>query len=80
MITVELFTKPDCKLCEEAKEKLQSLKSELDFELKEINIRESDDLTERYGKLIPVILINGLHFANYTFEEANFRERLKRVE
>jgi glutaredoxin len=79
MITVEIFSKPECKLCNEAKEKLRALQDELKFELKEVNILESDDLTERYGERIPVITISGQHFANYRFEEEIFRERIKRV-
>lgn len=74
MTTVEIFTKPDCRLCDKAKDKLLAFKSELKFELKEINILDSDDLTERYGKLIPVIHINGLKFAEFDFEVENFRK------
>lgn len=80
MITIEIFTKPDCKLCDRVKEKLLALKDELNFEIKEVNIQDNVDLSERYGELIPFININGQHFANYKFDEEKFRERIKKAE
>ncbi|MGE8206595.1 glutaredoxin family protein [Heyndrickxia sp. NPDC080065] len=55
---VVFYTRNQCHLCKEAKELLTILKNEYSFELIEKNIDESDELTEKYGLMIPVIEIN----------------------
>ncbi|GIN85387.1 thioredoxin family protein [Heyndrickxia sporothermodurans] len=52
---VVFYTRDQCMLCKEAKQLLTLLKEEHDFQLLEININESDELTEAYGLMIPVI-------------------------
>lgn len=52
------YTREKCQLCKEAKEVLKILQSDYDFELIEKNIDDSDELTEKYGLMIPVIEMN----------------------
>ncbi|MEB6548839.1 glutaredoxin family protein [Heyndrickxia sporothermodurans] len=55
---VIFYTREKCQLCKEAKEVLKILQSDYDFELIEKNIDDSDELTEKYGLMIPVIEMN----------------------
>jgi len=55
MRTIKLYSRPGCHLCQDALNLLQVLQTEFSFEIKEINIDESDELTEKYGLEIPVI-------------------------
>ncbi|MDP4084041.1 MAG: glutaredoxin family protein [Bacillota bacterium] len=56
---ITLYTRAHCHLCETAKETILELKRNWDFILEEIDIDQSDDLTERYGLMIPVVLVDG---------------------
>ena len=55
MQQITLYTRNHCPLCDKAKETLLELKNEWNFTLEEIDIETSDDLTERYGLMIPVV-------------------------
>jgi glutaredoxin len=48
-----------CHLCEEAKELLEELQRNWQFDLLEVDIDKDDDLTERYGITIPVVVLDG---------------------
>ncbi|MEK4028063.1 MULTISPECIES: glutaredoxin family protein [Bacillaceae] len=59
MKEVCFYTRPQCRLCEEAKRTLELVREETPFHVREINIDESDELTEKYGLMIPVIELDG---------------------
>lgn len=56
---ITLYTRKRCPLCEKAKETILELKEEWNFQLEEFDIEECDELTERYGLMIPVVHIDG---------------------
>jgi glutaredoxin len=56
---ITLYTRNGCHLCEKAKAALLDLKEEWNFMLEEVDIDLSDELTERYGLMIPVVYIDG---------------------
>ena len=56
---ITLYTRKRCSLCEKAKQTILELKEDWNFTLDEIDIDESDELTETYGIMIPVVLIDG---------------------
>ncbi|MDM5228500.1 glutaredoxin family protein [Cytobacillus sp. NJ13] len=53
------YTRSRCPLCDKAKEVIVELKKEYDFTLIEKDIDDSDELTEKYGIMIPVVEIDG---------------------
>ncbi len=55
MITVTLYTRKECHLCDETKEELISLQEEIPHELVEVDIDGSRDLLVAYGFDIPVV-------------------------
>lgn len=57
MLTVTLYTKPACYLCQHVKDDLDSLASQFPHTLSEISILDDPKLFERYHHLIPVLLI-----------------------
>jgi glutaredoxin len=59
MKKVLFYTRNQCGLCQDAKITLKLLEDELGFEIKEIDIDENDDLTERFGLMIPVVEMEG---------------------
>ena len=56
---VKFYTRNKCHLCVNAKAILSELKSEFDFDLEEIDIDSDDKLTELYGIMIPVVVMDG---------------------
>lgn len=53
------YTRKKCPLCDKAKAVIIEIQEEIDFELIEKDIDESDELTEKYGLMIPVVEIDG---------------------
>ncbi|KAB7704187.1 glutaredoxin family protein [Bacillus aerolatus] len=69
MKEVYFYTRAQCPLCVEAKTVLGLVQEDVPFQLHEINIDESDELTEKYGLMIPVIECNGevIQFGNVDY-------------
>jgi hypothetical protein len=74
---VLVYSKPDCHLCEEAMAALQTLRSQLAFELREVDISADDALQRRYFDRIPVVLVEGEELCEHFLDEARVRERLE---
>jgi uncharacterized membrane protein/glutaredoxin len=55
ILTVTLYTREDCKLCEEVKKNLENLREKFPHRLVEINIDSDSMLKEKYGEQIPVV-------------------------
>ncbi len=53
------YTRSRCGLCEEAKLTINLLRDDFPFKLVERDIDESDELTERFGLMIPVVEMDG---------------------
>ena len=59
-MVVFLYTRPGCHLCDEARDELEAMRSELpEFELREIDIERDDELLKRLLERIPVIEVDG---------------------
>ena len=59
-MSVVLYGRPDCHLCDEARETLHGLRAELPpFELREVDIDSDDELLRAYLERIPVIEVDG---------------------
>jgi glutaredoxin len=58
MKTVTVYSRTGCHLCEVAIDQINSVKSELNFDL-EVKLIDNDaDLEKKYGEQVPVILID----------------------
>lgn len=57
-INVKFYTRKRCPLCDKAKNILLELQEKWKFSMEELNIEESDELTEKYGLMIPVVVVN----------------------
>jgi glutaredoxin len=78
MATVELYGKPDCCLCDEAKRVLRRVQHEVPFELREIDISGDAALERAYGEQIPVVMVAGRKAFKFRVDEAELRRRLAR--
>jgi glutaredoxin len=74
---VRLYARPDCRLCDEARAGLESLRSDgLDFELEEIDIDTDDELLSRFSERIPVVEIDGEIVGELWLDPDGVRARL----
>ena len=78
--TVRLYGRPDCHLCDEARERLLELRAEgLGFDLLETDIEDDDELLARYLERIPVIELNDQPVSELGLDEDGLRARLGTV-
>ncbi len=75
--TVVLYGRPDCHLCDEAREGLQALRADgVSFEVEEIDIDSDDGLLRRFLERIPVIELDGEIVSELFLDADGLRSRL----
>ena len=75
-LRIEIYSKPDCHLCDVAKEVIKKAENEFDLELVEINIEEDEASFHKYRYDIPVVMINGRKAFKHRVDEDKLRKRL----
>ncbi len=58
---VTFYTKAGCHLCEEARDMLDDIAAQIEYDLREIDIRSDPALFAEYRYRIPVIIVNATH-------------------
>lgn len=76
-VIIEFYTKPNCHLCDVAREKIVKLKKEFDFELVDVDISKKEDLMKKYGESVPVIVLNGKFLSRFDVDSDKLRNKLK---
>ena len=76
---VTLYTRPNCHLCEDAKQTILAADCGDLYTLQEINIDHDPLLIRRYGWDIPVILINGIETFKHRLTSSEFKREIKRA-
>ena len=57
MLSVRLYTKEDCGLCDKVKQELARLQGDYPHQLTEVDIRRDTAVFEKYKYLIPIVQI-----------------------
>ncbi len=60
MDIIEIFSKENCQLCDEAKNVIKKVKMSIEFDFIEIDITKDKEIFEKYKYDIPVIHLNGV--------------------
>jgi len=68
-MTITIYSKPDCHLCDRAKEVVERCRSKADFTVEVIDISRNPELFERYRNDIPLILLDGKEIARHFVRE-----------
>jgi len=76
MVTVEIYSKSDCCLCDDAKAVLDKVRADIPFDLQEIDIESDPELLRKYGEQIPVVFIEGFKAFKFHVDEAELRHKL----
>jgi hypothetical protein len=59
MVSVVLYSRPGCGLCDEAREVIVAERARTPFCLEEVDVSTDDTLELGYGIRIPVVLVDG---------------------
>ena len=78
MLTLTLYSRADCCLCEEMKAVLAQVQENLPFTLEQIDISTDPELESRFGQEIPVLFVNGRKAFKYRLTAGELRRRLAR--
>jgi glutaredoxin len=76
-IRVEIYSRPGCHLCDEAKAVINRFRSRYAMELSVVDIDRDPELVAAYGEEIPVVFIDGVKSFKYTVDEKELERKLK---
>lgn len=76
-VVVEIYSKPDCCLCDEAKARLQQLQRQYGFKLQEVDITSEPQLFAEYHTRIPLIWVNGQLACKYRVDEQAILRKMR---
>ncbi|MCH7678381.1 glutaredoxin family protein [candidate division KSB1 bacterium] len=75
-IKVEIYSKPHCHLCDQAKSVLLAAQKKFFFNLIEVDITTDKILVEEYKEQIPVVFINDRKAFKFRVDENELYKRL----
>ncbi len=75
---VVFYSRPNCHLCDLAKESIEQANCADKYTFATVNIEEDADLVGRYGLAIPVVIVNGHEEFRYEVDPQRFREVIMR--
>ena len=76
MLTLTLYGKPGCHLCDDAKAEIVRIRSEHPFELEQVDITLDPVLNHCYGERIPVLALDGEELFELRVDGDALRDRL----
>ena len=74
---VEIYTKPDCTLCDEGRALVEDAQDALGFELQLHNILTRDDWYAAHRYFVPVVFIDGVRALELRFTAAQLQAALE---
>ena len=78
MVTVTVYSRHGCHLCEIAEQTINSLRIDLEFSVEVLYIDGNEELEKLYGTEVPVIHINGEHHDFYQVDPVKFKTSLEK--
>lgn len=73
---VELLSRRDCHLCDEAEKVLRDLQRDVSFEYVKVDVDGDAELRARYGGEVPVVLLEGRKLFKYRIDPERLRRKL----
>jgi glutaredoxin len=74
---ITIYSKPDCHLCDLAKDVIERCREKIDFSLQVVDISQDPELFQQYQNDIPVILLDGKEIARHFVRERKLLELLQ---
>jgi thiol-disulfide isomerase/thioredoxin len=79
MVRVEVYGKPDCPLCDDAKGVLRAVQDELPFELVDVDVSRDAAANARWGAEVPVVFVDGAPAFRHRVDPAAAKARIGRA-
>jgi glutaredoxin len=79
VVSVEIYSRPLCHLCDQAKEIIERVRRRIAFDLSIIYIESDPELEKEFGEQIPVVFINGRKVFKYHVEETAFEQKVRKL-
>lgn len=73
---ITIYSKPDCHLCDLAKDVIDRVRQKCDFSIEVIDITTNEHLKSLYGNDIPVVMLDGQEIARHFVRERNLLDLL----
>ncbi|HLX11268.1 MAG TPA: glutaredoxin family protein [Bacteroidota bacterium] len=77
MILIEMYSKEDCHLCEEAEDALRRVQKLRPFELRIVKLHEGDEDFEKFKERFPVVYIEKEYAFQYRVPEGKLLNMLE---
>ncbi len=78
MISLRLYSRRECHLCEEMEKVVRRVSEDFDVRFEIVDVDLDSELVAHYGEEVPVLLVNGRKFAKYRIGEGRLRWKLLR--
>jgi len=79
VITFTVYSRHGCHLCEDLLQQLYALQQAHVFNIEEIDVDSSPQLSERYGQQVPVVTCGNQQLCHYFLDQAAILQRLSGV-
>ena len=76
MITLTIYSRPGCHLCDDMKAVVARVARTVPLTIEEVDISVDPTLEERYGREIPVLLVQGMKAAKIRVTEPELTRTL----
>lgn len=78
MISLRLYSRRECRLCEEMQETVNRASEGFPVHFEIVDVDLDSELIGHYGEEVPVLFVNGEKFAKYRIGETRLRWKLMR--
>ena len=78
MTELVLYTRPECRLCDEMKAVIDAESRGAPVRTTVVDVDSRQDLADRFGLEVPVLFVDGRKFAKHRLERGRLRARLRR--
>ena len=78
-IRIEIYSRPGCHLCDEAKAAIEPFSQRYPLELTVTNVDSNPDLRAAYGSEIPIVMINGTEAFRHRVDTRALERKLKEL-
>jgi hypothetical protein len=79
VIRLRLLSRPGCHLCDEMRRDVDRLLAEEERDWEIVDVDSDPELARRFGEQIPVLFVNGRHFARFRLPRLAPHLRLRRA-
>lgn len=76
-VTVRIYIKPRCSLCELARAAIEEIRTRVPFALEVVDIRDAADTWERYRHAVPVVTVDGEEVSRLRLDAVAFESRVR---